>query len=331
MLAAVRRSPELWREAADIAAGTELPGPAPPRAVVVAGMGGSGIAGDLAAVVAAERGRAPVVAVKGSRLPAWVGPDTPVVAVSHSGATRETLACADAALGAGLPLLAVTSGGALAARAGDAGVPTVEIPGHLPPRASLPYLVAPVLVALEAAGVLPGVGEELAAVPEAVAGVLADPAEPADPELLAALDGAAPWFISGPGAGALVGLRGRCQINENAERVAFASVLPEAGHNEVVGWAGTAPLPVAAVVVDDPAAAPDVRAAIRLAVEIATCFTAVHRITLPGGATLERAATGIARVDRLSVELALAADVVPTPVAAIDALKRRLAEEAGDP
>ena len=66
-----------------------------PRAVVVAGMGGSGIAGDVP-----RRGRRAAAARsrccrhRGHRLPGWVGAADLVVAVSCSGGTEETLSAA---------------------------------------------------------------------------------------------------------------------------------------------------------------------------------------------------------------------------------------------
>ena len=43
-------------------------------------------------------------------------------------------------------------------------------------------------------------------------------------------------MIAGAELAAAAAYRWKCQFNENAELPAFASVLPEADHNEVVGW-----------------------------------------------------------------------------------------------
>src|SRR5262245_6715519 len=81
--------------------------------VVVAGMGGSGIAGDILAAAAADVLSVPVFVVKHLGLPAFVGDRTLVVAMSYSGGTEETVLAAQAALDSGAPLVAVTCGGAL--------------------------------------------------------------------------------------------------------------------------------------------------------------------------------------------------------------------------
>jgi len=75
-----------------------------PRAIVVVGMGGSGIAGDVLAAVAGAACPVPIVVHRGYSLPGWVGAADLVIAVSCSGATQETLSAFDEAArrGAGL-------------------------------------------------------------------------------------------------------------------------------------------------------------------------------------------------------------------------------------
>src|SRR5579884_1639687 len=90
--------------------------PGPPAHVVAVGMGGSAIGGDLLAAALGERLALPLVVVRDSRLPAYVGQRSLVVATSYSGETEETLAAAAEACRAGAALLAITSGGRLAAR-----------------------------------------------------------------------------------------------------------------------------------------------------------------------------------------------------------------------
>src|SRR3989442_4130379 len=90
-----------------------------PRAVIVAGMGGSAAAGDLLAACAAERLDVPVLVHRGYGLPAAAGKQALVIASSYSGETAEVLSSVDAALSRGAAVPPVTSGGRLpgAARA----------------------------------------------------------------------------------------------------------------------------------------------------------------------------------------------------------------------
>src|SRR3954453_14687041 len=119
-----------------------------PRAVVVAGMGGSGIADDVLAAMAAASAQAPVFVQREPGLPAWVGAADVVVAVSCSGGTQETLSATDEAVRRGAPLLGVGAADSpLARRCLQARAPFVPVTKQLAPRASMWALATPVLVA----------------------------------------------------------------------------------------------------------------------------------------------------------------------------------------
>src|SRR3974390_1057702 len=105
---------------------------APITNVVVAGMGGSGIVGDLVSAVAAGEMSVPVTVSKSYDLPAFCGPDTLVVAVSFSGNTAETLEVAERAAAVGASAVAITSGGSLGTLARREGWPLAPVPGEIP-------------------------------------------------------------------------------------------------------------------------------------------------------------------------------------------------------
>src|SRR5207237_8540896 len=135
-----RPLPRQLAEARRIAAGTRLE----PRyrdvdAVLVLGMGGSAIGGDLVVGIAGDRLRVPLVVHRDYELPAWAGDRTLVVAASHSGETVETLRAAGEARSKGLPLVVISTGGELARRAQEDRTPllTYEAPGQ--PRAAIGF------------------------------------------------------------------------------------------------------------------------------------------------------------------------------------------------
>jgi glucose/mannose-6-phosphate isomerase len=227
---------------AAVAAAGQVPGlelSAPITNVVVTGMGGSGVVGDLVAAVAAPQMAVPVTVVKDYRLPAFCGPDTLVVAVSFSGDTAETLEAVRAAAGASASVVAVTAGGALGRLAEAEGWPVFGVPASIPqPRAALGAMAAPALVALERLGLLEGVTARLAA----AAGFLATrrdrlvaPGSPAE-EVARRIGRTFPLVHGSPGPAAVAAVRWKTQVNENAKSPAFASVHPELCHNEVAGW-----------------------------------------------------------------------------------------------
>src|SRR3954469_25111655 len=116
-----------------------------PTPLLVCGMGGSAIGGDLAAAILGGRLMAPLRTIRGYELPSWAMPGSYVICASYSGNTEETLACYEAAGALGAPRIAVTTGGRLAEAARADGVPVIPLPGGLQPRSAVAYMVVAVL------------------------------------------------------------------------------------------------------------------------------------------------------------------------------------------
>lgn len=337
MLATAEDSPKQWSDALALAGSAATPevDPADIRAVIVAGMGGSGIAANVTAVAARYGGRVPIVAAKDYGLVALAGPETLVVVVSYSGDTEEALACLDAAAAARAPMFAVASGGRLAARAEREGFPLVRVPGGGQPRANLPYLVVPVLIGLERIGLLTGVEAQLAHVGDYLASLLHDwhherPAAGNPVKQLAIdLKDLVPVFYGASGWPAVAAQRAKCQMNENAKRPAFWNELPELDHNEVVGWYALADTCRRFAVVEVRSREDeDPRVARRFEVTrevIADRVGLVRTVEASGPNPIARFAAAVLFFDLLSVYLAFLQGLDPTPVAAITAVKERLA------
>ena len=107
---------------------------------IVAGMGGSSVGGRLAAGALGPRLRRPLALAMGYDIPPWIGEETLVLCSSYSGSTEETVATYDAARAAGAPRIVATTGGPLAERAREDGVPVVPLPGGFQPRAAVGLL-----------------------------------------------------------------------------------------------------------------------------------------------------------------------------------------------
>ena len=150
--------PEQVEAAVEAAASVEgLPPADEVDNVVVLGMGGSGIAGDVLAAVGGPFVPVPIVVAKGYAPPSFVGPGTLCFAVSFSGNTEETLEAAQAAAAAGARMVVVTTGGELGAMAPSWQAPVVPLPGAIPmPRAGLGAMAVPLLLLLESVGLFPG-------------------------------------------------------------------------------------------------------------------------------------------------------------------------------
>jgi glucose/mannose-6-phosphate isomerase len=302
--------------------------------VLVAGMGGSGIAGDYGVAVAA-RSEARVVVHKGyAPLPGWAIRARPtVVAISYSGNTEETIDLVGAASDAGLPIVAVTTGGRLAALAADAGWPTIQVPSGHQPRAAVGYLVGVMARILARLGV---VADQTGALSEA-AGLVDDAtAEGSDywvtaTSLARSLAGRISIIYGGGPISGTVAQRWKTQINENAKMPAWWSVLPELDHNELVGWETLPSLTresLGIVTLTDRFDHPRVRARIDHSSAL-TGFAVpwLGEVASTGRSELARLMTLTACGDLVSWMLAEESGVDPVPVATIEKLKQLLVKE----
>jgi glucose/mannose-6-phosphate isomerase len=301
-----------------------------PGGVLVAGMGGSAVGGHLALAAVGPRLTRPFSVAAGYALPSWVGPEHLVLCSSYSGGTEETLSAYDDALERGAARIVSTTGGALAERARRDRVPVIPLPGGFQPRAAVGYGLVSALEAAALGGAAPSLRDEVEAA-AALAQELAAEWGPGGDEdgeakrLARALHGTVPVVV-GMELTAAVAYRWKCQINENAGLPAFSSELPEADHNEIVGWAAAADYgPFSAVFLDDPGAHP--RNLIRselTAAEAQAGVRVVERIAARGETRLERLVSLVLLGDLVSLYLAVLAGVDPVDIAPLDRLKASL-------
>lgn len=329
--------PSQVSEALDIGySDLELPSAEGLKNVVVLGMGGSGISGDVVAVLAAGCGfDMPVVTVKGYDLPPFAGDETLVFAVSYSGNTEETVSTFEQAKSRGSRLVAVCSGGRLKDLALDAGVPVFAIPGGLQPRASLGYLFIPVVCAMERMGLLQGVVEQLrGSVPilELRSGEFG-PDSPFDANptkrLAKELIGFLPVVYGSEGYLAVAAMRWKAQLNEMAKVPAFCNWFPELNHNETVGWKNLVDVCSRShlVVLREPGENARIKKRIDITLDLLEeSVGPITQVCARGSNDTQRLLDSIYFGDYTSVYLALALEQDPTPVDRIEELKKRLSQ-----
>ncbi len=211
------------------------------RQIVVAGMGGSAIGADLLAAYAAPLGSLPILTHRDYDLPAWAaGEETLVICSSHSGNTEETLTAFAAARARGCRILAVCTGGDLAAQAGAAGVPVWQFEYPSQPRAAVGYSFGLLLAAAARLGALPDPAADLAAALEAMRSQR-EQINASVPDIRNSAKRMAGQFygrwitVFGSGFLAPVARRWKAQINEHAKAQAAFEELPEACHNTLQG------------------------------------------------------------------------------------------------
>jgi glucose/mannose-6-phosphate isomerase len=313
-------------------------GPGRPRAIVVTGMGGSGIAGDMLSAVCGPGCPAQVTTVHDYQLPGWVGAADLVVAVSCSGATEETLSVAHEAVRRGCRLAAVGAAGSpLADLASQARAPFIPVVSAGMPRSTLWGLSIPLAVIAQRLGLAeigPDTIEESARLLEDISNRCRPASEsfvnPAK-VLAGELVGCLPMIWGTSQLTGVVANRFASQLNENAKLPAMAGVLPEANHNQVVPFDGAlaspdAPLQLRLVLLTDTREHPQVTrrraASARLAAERGI---AVTELSAEGDHPLIRLASLIQLIDYATVYLALGSGVDPSPIAAIQELKAQIA------
>jgi glucose/mannose-6-phosphate isomerase len=211
------------------------------QGVLIAGMGGSAIGADLLAAYTAPLCPVPVVVQRNYYLPAWAhGPGTLVVASSHSGNTEETLATFNQAVQGGCRILALCTGGKLAALAKEANIPvwTFDHPGQ--PRAAVGYSFGMLLALLAKLSLIPDptveLSEALSAMRkqqmslQAEVPVVKNFAKREAGQLMGR------WVVVF-GADVLepVARRWKGQLNELAKAWGQFEALPEADHNSLAG------------------------------------------------------------------------------------------------
>ena len=324
-LDAVRSMPEQLRDALWRFDSAALD-PVECRGLVVCGMGGSAIGGDLARAAFGDRLSLPMDTVRGYALSTATPPDFAVLCSSYSGNTEETVACYAAAEALGAPRITATTGGTLAESARADGVPVVGLPAGLQPRAAVGYGFGVVAQVAAHCGVAPSIRTEIDAAAVHLESRLDALTERAG-ELAQAIQGSVP-VIAGCGLTAPVSYRWKCQFNENSKWPAFSHTMPELDHNEIVGWQGAGADGAGeftAIFLEDRDHHPRVRQRFELTADlIAPHAKGVHRIETEGESRAERLLWAVMLGDLTSVCLAGLRGVDPEPVEVIESLKDRL-------
>ncbi|MBW8011076.1 MAG: bifunctional phosphoglucose/phosphomannose isomerase [Chloroflexi bacterium] len=241
MIAHINDLPSQLEKAWELGKGLELPDWQDIHTVIVAGMGGSAIGGDLLAAFAESHGTIPIFVHRDYDLPAWAkGSQTLVVCSSHSGNTEETLSAFEAAMAQGCRIMTVTTGGKLAEAAKENNAILWKFTYDSQPRAAIHHSFGLLLAAFTRLGVLPDVEKELKSAVTAMKRqqkkLLPEVKDTINPAKRLAGQLIGRWItIYGSGVLAPVARRWKTQINEIAKAQASFEVIPEADHNTLEG------------------------------------------------------------------------------------------------
>lgn len=210
--------------------------------IVFAGMGGSAIAGDIAALICKDNATMPMVSNRNYTLPNWVDRNTLVILLSYSGNTEETISCMHDAFDRGATIVGITSGGTIKKELEERGCTVITVPGGLMPRAALGYLVGPLLYVMDQLDQIDPIFElhlenlikELKYYRTILAGKTSQKnfAYETAEQIVTAM----PLIYAESGSTEAIAKRWRTQLAENSKTLSSVHTLPELNHNEIVTW-----------------------------------------------------------------------------------------------
>jgi glucose/mannose-6-phosphate isomerase len=302
--------------------------------VVILGMGGSAIGGDLLRNFISRLTKPIVFVTRDYDLPAFVDDRTLVITSSYSGNTEETLSAFSQALERKCKKLAMTTGGRLKTLAQNAKVPLFVIDHTSQPRAAIGYSFIPLIAFLQKLGFLKDKTSEVERMIQDLERLLGELKETVPTssnrgkQLATKLQGKIA-VIYGAGILSAVARRWKTQINENSKAWAFHETFPELNHNAVVGYQFPSELApkVYVVLLRCPSLHPRTLIRYEVTCELLEQNSISHQlIDSQGKSELSQMMSLIYLGDWVSYYLAILYQTDPTPVKVIDYLKKRLSE-----
>jgi glucose/mannose-6-phosphate isomerase len=303
-----------------------------PKNIIIAGMGGSAIGGDLLHDWLQSRISAPVEVCRDYRLPAYANEETLVFVISYSGETEETLSALLDAAKRKCMIVTIASGGTLISFARRLHLPYITVRSGLQPRVAVPYLFFPIAVIMEKMGLVEGIGREFEETIRVLKALAKENSFKVPQESNSAKKLAWELRLTIPVVYGFrhyrgVAVRFKSELNENSKIPAKYESFPELNHNDVVGWEASEELTKSFTVVlirdkDEP-------------LEIRNRIEATKKLVLPKvRKTLEVYAVGksvLAKMfsvlfigDLTSIYLAVLFGVDPSPVKIITSMKQEM-------
>jgi glucose/mannose-6-phosphate isomerase len=302
--------------------------------ILLTGLGGSAIGGDLLRSYLAEDLKIPFIVNRHYVLPEFVGKSSFVIVSSYSGNTEETISAYKDAIKRKAKILCISTGGEVAKMAKKLKHPWIQIPPGLSPRAALGYSFFPLLVVLSKLGLIKSKDREIRETIQLLknkAMIFRNPDSPDNIPLKLAelLKDKLPIIYSPAEHLDTINIRWRGQLAENAKQLSSGHVLPEMNHNELVGWKVLSNLMKQMHVIFLKDTGTHKRVAIRgeITKNIVSQYAGgVTEIESEGKSLLARMFSLIHFGDWVSFYLAILNNEDPEPVAVIDFLKGELAK-----
>lgn len=334
MLSFCVEAPKLCRKAAKLAEAVRIDY-SKPQTIIVAGMGGSAIGGELLKDWTRDKIDVPIEICREYSLPAYANKKNLVFVISYSGETEEALSMFLDATKRNCMTFCISSGGRLLRFTEKLSLPYLRVPSGFPPRAALPYLLLPMPILLEKLGLISDVSSEIS---EAVKILERVKRENLPEKLLnnnfskklaLGIDGTVP-VIYGFGIYRAVAQRYKQEFNENSKIPAKWDFFSELNHNEIVGWEAVKELAecFSIIFIRDKDEPEEIHERIEATKELISqeATKKIFEVWSSGQSRLAKMLYTIYIGDFTSVYLAILRGVDPTPVETISLLKERITQ-----
>ena len=325
MLDVIEKFPEQVGEGIKLGKNASLPFDFDIDNVIISGMGGSAIGGEMIASLFKKESEVPIIVNRGYELPAFAGEKTLFIAVSYSGNTEETLSCFKEALKKKCKTIAISSGGKLEKMA-ENGDCHIKIPGGMQPRAALAYLLFPQIEILKKVGVIPKV--DLAGVEKILSHIRErlkkDIPTAGNIAKQIAMDVYGTAIIYGHGFMEAAARRWRQQLNENAKMMAFDFGVPESNHNELMAWEGIENEEITCIFLRYEEEGSRIKKRFKFMKEVYEKYAGGVEIFAEGGDKVSQLMHVVYIGDYVSNYCAVLRNIDPTPVTLIQKLKKKL-------
>lgn len=301
--------------------------------IIIMGMGGSAMGGELAASLLKDEILVPITLCREYDVPQYVNENTLAVAVSYSGNTEETLAAYEQCREKKADLIALTTGGSLKETAEKEGVPVCILPEGYQPRAASGLLFCGVMMILEGTGIIKSKRDQLSEAAVKIRSIAekwkntSSIEENLPLKMALMLHEKIPVFYGSSGMMGSLANRWKCQLNENSKKLAFWHYLPEMNHNDIMGWRSCAENNhnFAAVFLRDYKDSSRIKARVDFTGEIIGKKISVSNAYAEGSCAVEKLLYMVLLGDLLSIYIALLSGTDPSDIAEIHLLKKKLA------
>ncbi len=302
--------------------------------VVVAGMGGSAIGGDVVETIVHQELKIPFYVNRNYTLPNWVNRKTLVICSSYSGNTEESLSAYEDALKKGAMICGISTGGQLSEKIRSKEFDLITIPGGLQPRAALAYSFVPMLYLLRKIGLISN--SSIDDLSNSITFLekkreiysVGDTSNPIF-KLAKNIYGMIPIIYGITDTTGVVALRWKSQLCENSKMLAYYNEIPEMNHNEIVGWGNNPDLlsELAVIWLRDKNDNERVRKRQDITIKLLNDVDIMqYEVNAEGANKIERLLNLINYGDWLSYWCAILHNTDPSPVERINKLKKALKE-----